>query len=434
MAQRALWLLSLSLIVALPALAEDAKARAAREELERQLNQMVGKAPTRVRIDYASLDEPNYQLEEASFELDGRGLGTPSLGQLQREGDHLIWSGDVAPGKHTVKVLLVYANATSIVVSDEGGYKWRVGGAVSFDVHAGIEVRVTVTPSRDGSQPDIAKRFKLALPAKPVMLAELDDGKMPEPPPKPAVLVPVVDAGLPAPPLLVAADDPAKTKAEQAAELKRLAAEEARRKAEEAAEVKRLAAEERKRKAAEAAEAKRLAAEEKKRKAAEAAEARKRKASEAAEAKRLALEEQKRKAAEAAEARRLAAEEKKREALAAAEAARLERECKKTGTCGTPVAMVAADPASNPLDAGTSAVAEAPAPADAGAESFDAGETAIVRVEPDAGGPVAVAPPTVTPESEGPPWLLLGIGGGVTALIVLVVLARRSARPPTLDD
>jgi hypothetical protein len=431
-------LLFVCLVFAVPVLAEDAKAKAAREELERQLNQMVAKQPSRVRIDLAALDEPNYQLEEASFELDGRALGSPSVSQLMREGEHLVWSGDVTPGKHTVKVLLVYANGSSIVVSDEGGYKWRVGGAVSFDVQAGIEVRVVAKPARDATQTDISKRFKISLPAKPVMLAEVDDGKMPEPV-KPAVVVaPVVDAGAPAP-----------TAAE-------LAAEEKRKTAEAAAQAKLAAAEAQKQKAADAAEAKRLAAEEQKRKLAEAAEAKKQKAAAALEAKRLAAEEKKRQAAAALEAKRLAAEEKKRQAaealalsklsaeerkqkaLEAAEAQRLAEEQKAVLRAAAdgqkPIAMVTADPVEKPAaveDAGAPPVAIIPEIVDAG---VDAGTTAVVVAAPDAGTPVAAAPAPTTPESEGPPWLIIGIGGGVLALVLLIVLARRSARPPTLDE
>jgi hypothetical protein len=235
--------LAVGLFVAAVALAEDAKARAAREELERQLGLLVVKAPTRVRVELAGLDEPNYVLEEATFELDGRALGAPSLKDLNREGTHLVWVGDVPPGKHTVGARLVYANAASVVLSDEGGYKWKIGGSVRFDLNSGIEVQVRVTPARDPSQADIAKRFKLSLPAKPVMLAALDDGSMPEPPPKPVLAV--VDAG-PSPEELAAAqrkaaEEEAKRLAEE--EARRLAQAEAARKAEAEAQAKLAAAE-----------------------------------------------------------------------------------------------------------------------------------------------------------------------------------------------
>jgi hypothetical protein len=388
------WLLAGVLLASASALAEDPKARAAREELERQLTQLVGKAPTRVRVDLEALDEPNYALEDAAFELDGRPIPSPLLLVLNTEGSHRIWSGDVAPGKHAVTVRLTYANRSSVVVSDEGGYSWKIGGTVSFDVNAGIEVQVRVVPKRDGTQPDVAKRFKLSLPAKPVMLAALDDGKMPEPPPKP-----LVDAG-PTPEQLAAAEAAAKAKAAEEEKAKQLAAAE---------EARRLAEEEKQRKAEEAAEAKRLAAEEKQRKA-----------EEAAEAKRLAAEERKRKAEEAAEAKRLAAEERKRKAEEAAEA-------KRRLALGLPPVEAAVGAGALPLDAGEPvAVAEAP----------DAGVALAESAPVDAGTPVAAAPPPApepAPE-ESFPWPLVAGAGALGLVVFLVLLARRRSRPPSLDE
>ncbi len=180
--------------------AEDEHATRVREELERQLHQMVGTSPTRVRVDFVALDEPNYALEGAAFELDGKPLLAPALSQLGQEGKHLVWNGDVKPGKHALHAHVVYANTASIVVSDEGSRKWKVSGEVAFEVNAGIEVQVQVVPTRDPSQRDISKRVSLSLPAKPVMVAQLDDGKMPEPASAPPPTTPE-------PPVLVASND-----------------------------------------------------------------------------------------------------------------------------------------------------------------------------------------------------------------------------------
>ena len=366
--------LMLLLLLATTALAEDPAAKAAREELEKQLHQMVGKQPTKVRVDFIGLDDPNYKIEEATFELDGKALSTPPLAQLADDGAHLVWNGDVTPGKHIVKVLLVFSNGASVVLSDEGGYKWKIGGDVSFDVNSGIEVRVQVTPSRDGKQRDVAKRFKLALPAQPAMIAQLDDGKMPDPMARPAI---GVDAGVAGP---------------SAAEL---AAAEKKKQAD-------LLADTKKQKAAEAAEVRRLAA-----------EAKKEKAAAALEAKRAAAEAKKAKTAEALEAKRLAAEEKKRLAQAALDAK------------NPPVAVAS-------KDAGSAALVAVAEPIDAGVEVIDAGAPAAVAIAVvDAGvsAPIAAAPAT-----EGPPWLMIGISGGLAALIFLIVVARRRSRTPTVDD
>jgi hypothetical protein len=387
------------LVVVLPglALAEDPKAKAAREELERQLNQMVGEQPTRVRIDMIGLDDPNYRLEEASFELDGRSLRSPSMAELGEEGSHLVWEGDAAPGKHMVKVRLVFANGASVLLSDEGGYKWTLSNERSFELHSGIEVRVAVTPKRDSSQRDVAKRFGLTLPAMPVMIAQLDDGKMPEAAPKPVLAGPP-DAGPSAEQLAALAAADKQSAGQAAAQLNKLAEEEKKAKAQAAAELKRAAAEEKKRKAAEAAEAKRLAADEKKQKAAEVAEAR-----------RAAAEEKKRAAAEAAEAKRLAGEEKRR---LAAEAVDRQQHPEKYVVAPRAVAEVIDDglPQMAEVDAGHSPVAVA-----------DAGGTAVATV------------PAPVEEAGNPMWIWVGAGAG-GLLVLLILLARRRSRPPTLDD
>lgn len=181
----------IALAVALPVLAEDENARRAREELERELTHLVGKQPTRVRVEFEALDEPNYALEETVFELDGKALRGPAPSTLTNEGSHLIWSGDVAPGKHVVHARVVYVNTASALIAEEGGHRWKVSGDVSFEVPSGIEVQVRVVPLHDPTQREVTKRFRLSLPAKPVMVAQLDDGTMPEP----VALRPAVDAG-----------------------------------------------------------------------------------------------------------------------------------------------------------------------------------------------------------------------------------------------
>lgn len=371
--------LTLLLWFATVAFAEDPAAKEARDELEKQLHQMVAKQPTKVRVDFIGLDDPNYKIEEAAFELDGRMLITPPLTQLADDGAHLVWNGDVTPGKHTVKVLLVFSNGASVVLSDEGGYKWKIGGDVSFEVNSGIEVRVQVTPKRDGKQSDVAKRFKLALPAQPVMIAELDDGKMPDPMARRVIAI--VDAGVAGPSAAALLAEAKRQKAAEAAEAKRLAADAKKEKAAAALEERRAVAEAKKAKLAEALEAKRLAAEERKR---------------AADAKKQAAQE--------------AADEKRGLAQAALDA--------KNPT----LAVV------TPQDAGTAAVVAVAEPV----EVIDAGAAVAVAIAVvDAG---VSAPLAAAPAAEGPPWLMIGIAGGVVGLIFLIIIARRRSRPPTLGD
>jgi hypothetical protein len=171
----------LVLVLGLAARAEDERSRRAREEVERQLAELVGRRPTRLRIAFQALDEPGYALREVAFELDDQPLAAPSLATLEDEGEHLIWAGDAAPGKHRFRARAVYQNQASIVVSDEGGYAWKVSGEVSFELQPGLEVQVRVVPVRDRSQREIARRIRLSFPAQAQMLSRVDDGSLPEP-------------------------------------------------------------------------------------------------------------------------------------------------------------------------------------------------------------------------------------------------------------
>lgn len=228
--------LLLSLLPAL-AFAEDAKAKAAREELERELQGMVGKVPTRVRVEYAEVADPNYVLQEAVFELDGKGLLTPPPGALSMADEKiLVWQGDVSPGKHVVTVRLKYKNTASPIVAAEGGREWTLSGDRSFEQQAGIEVFVLAKTLIDTKAVAVEKRLTLSLPASPKMIAKLDDGSIPNAPAKP-----VLDAG-------PTAEQLAAAKKAEEDEKKRLADEaaaaEAKRKAGEVAEAKPVAANE----------------------------------------------------------------------------------------------------------------------------------------------------------------------------------------------
>ncbi len=228
-------------------LAEDAKARAAREELERQLQGMMESVPTKVRIDYAEVSDPNYELQEAVFELDGKRLLTPPPGALSMADEKLlVWQGDVSPGKHVVTARLKYKNNVSVVMSNEGGQEWKLSGDRSFEQQSGIEVRVLVKTVIDPKASSVEKRLVLSLPAQPVMIAKLDDGSMPAAAPKV-----VVDAGPTAEELAAAkkaeaakaADDERQRKADEALAAKQAAADERQRLAEDAKAAKLPAAE-----------------------------------------------------------------------------------------------------------------------------------------------------------------------------------------------
>jgi hypothetical protein len=374
-------MLLLALLPAAVAFAETPQEKQAREDLERQLKAMVGTPPTKIRVEFVGLDQPNYELIEASFRLDGRNLPVSDLKKLNSDGEHLIFHGDVEPGPHRLESKFEFRNTTSQVVSAEGGYKWKPGSEVSFKSESGIEVRILVTPDLNMSA-ELKNRITVKSPATVKMLAKLDDGTMPDPLAKPKIVAvaDVPDAGAPA---AVAAADPA---AEKAA-AKKVAADEKKRLAEEAKAAKLAAAEAKKQAAADAKAAKLAAADEKKR------------ASDDARAAKLAAADEK---------KRAAAEDKKRaedQKLAAA----TPKAAAVTNDTAAPVEPVAAAPAAE-VDAGAVAVAE-----------VDAGPAVVAVAAP----PVKVAVAEPVPEASGMSPLVIGIGVAVVALLLFLVLRRK---------
>ncbi len=267
-----LTLLVVALLPVAVALAETPSEKQAREDLEKQLNSMVATPPTKIKIELVGLDQPNYELVEASFKLDGRNLPVGNLKKLNSEGDHLIFHGDVQPGQHRLESRFEFLNRSSQVVSAEGGYKWKPGSDVSFKSEMGIEVQIKVTPELNVSG-DIKQRITVKSPATVKMLAKLDDGTMPDRLPRPVIAVAdgeadagvVVVKGQTAAEKAAAAAEAKKKAREEAAAAKAAAAAEKKRLADEAKAARLAAAEEKKRAAEEAKAAKLAAAEEKKR-------------------------------------------------------------------------------------------------------------------------------------------------------------------------
>lgn len=244
-----------ALLFSVAAHAEDERQRQAREDLERQLKAMVGTPPTKIRVTFLGLDEPNIKVVEASFELDGASLPTPALAKLGAEGEQPVFVGDIEPGEHVLVSKLVLENVASPVISAEGGMKWPLQLKVKFNALPGIEVAYQIKPSQNPQAADPKQRFTMTAPHNLRMLAKLDDGSIPEPMKRTVATAET--------PVAVAAANNAKAaQAEAAAEKKRAAqaAKEAKaqaaREAKEAKEAQRLAV-------AEAKEAKRRADKEK---------------------------------------------------------------------------------------------------------------------------------------------------------------------------
>ena len=347
------------------AFGESEAERSAREDLERQLKSMVGTPPTKVRIELVGIDQPNYELLEASFVLDGRSLPVPNLKGLEAEGTHLIFHGDVNPGEHRLESKLEFRNKTSQVVSAEGGFKWKPGSEVTFKAASGIEVQIKVTPELSYSG-DVKNRIMLKSPATVKMLAKLDDGSMPPPAERPKLVLAEADAGV---------AEAVVVKGQSAAE-----------------------------------------------KAAEAAEAKKKAREEALAAKQAAAEEKKQKAEEAKAARLAAAEEKQAARLAAAEEKKRAAEEAKNAKVATNQAAKAEPVVEQPVEQPAELPAEVDAgPAPVAVAEVDAGPAVVAAIPPTV---PPVTPPPAEAESGLPMPVMIGIGVAVVGLL-LFFLARR---------
>jgi hypothetical protein len=367
------------------ALAEDTTTRRAREEVERTLDTMVHLPAGRIEIFFEPLDEGNYQLVEAEFTLDGKIVPSPSVSALRGEGTQQVYSGEITPGEHTLSSRVVYEDPASVMMSDEGGFKWKVGSEVTFTGLRGIAVKVRATPQLDRTAVDPKAKIKLTSKVVPEMIAPLDDGKMPEP----LAVAPVLAAAEP--------QDPKKAAAEAARQLREQEAGERRAAKTQAAEEARLLREQK-------------------------AEERKAAKAQAAEEARLLREQKAAEKAQQAEERR-----------AARLAAQGEPAAKSTEVAAAPVE-------SNEAKAGrlAEAVAKAqeeqkPAVVAEPAVGNTAGEVVQTGLNPgsaQAAAPVPEVPAAVTPPAETgssfPVSLLVAVGAGLIAVAIFLDKRKRS--------
>src|SRR5687768_10977304 len=95
------WLIMFALLVSISsAAAEDARTRAAREELERQLEELTRSPPPRLELLYESPEGLGFELVEAQFTLDGVKLIAPAVAELKNPGSHPLFIAMVPQGRH----------------------------------------------------------------------------------------------------------------------------------------------------------------------------------------------------------------------------------------------------------------------------------------------------------------------------------------------
>lgn len=141
---------------------EDARTRAAREELERQLEELTRVPPPRLELLYDSPAGLTFKLVEAQFMLDGVKLVAPSVSELSSAGSHPIFIAIVPQGRHEVVSQLVFVRSASAVFSYLEGYRWKLQAKTRFDTAPGTRVRVRSTVARVADATDERGELKLA--------------------------------------------------------------------------------------------------------------------------------------------------------------------------------------------------------------------------------------------------------------------------------
>ncbi len=168
-----------------PALAEDARTDRARQQIEQQLNRMVKLPPALMEIVFDGIDSTRYRLLEANFAVDGETLpGKIPAGQ----GKTVLFSGNLAPGSHSLTAKLVYEEAVRDgLFGYATGTKFKVPGKFIFTAQRGVFMRVhTRIEVDDGAEPK--KRLQLVGNVETDLRAKLEDGLLPAHPEKQASL------------------------------------------------------------------------------------------------------------------------------------------------------------------------------------------------------------------------------------------------------
>lgn len=189
------FLILLSLGVTAPALADDDAARA-KEELEKQLQQMVRIPPPQLEIVFTGVDAADYKLVGATFTLDDQALPI-SDAELTR--GSIVFSGTIGTGHHTLASQITYQEDPKTIFTYMSGTRFKVPGRVEFAAERGLRVHVRSGVHVDSSA-DLQHRLKAVNVIQPEMVAQLEDGKMPDAP------KPHLETGPTAPPMVAVAD------------------------------------------------------------------------------------------------------------------------------------------------------------------------------------------------------------------------------------
>lgn len=193
---KALWLLLLGLLAPGSRAAEPVPEAQVREDLERQLREMVKTPAPEVVVSFEGLPKPEgYKLLEAEFLLDNEPLVTPAPEELNGPGSHRLAVLQVAEGTHTLVSRVTYVNDSWSLFSETSGRLWKMTGTVNFQAQRGLRVRAKVVPAIVPNAPDPRLKIKLTHDVSAEMTAPLADAT-PTPEPAPGS---IPDAGTPPP-------------------------------------------------------------------------------------------------------------------------------------------------------------------------------------------------------------------------------------------
>ncbi|GHG91661.1 OmpA family protein [Comamonas sp. JC664] len=165
----------------------------AREDLDRQLQEMVQTPPPEIVISFEGLPgagtSKGYKLVEADFLVNNQPLAIPALDKLNGPGLHRLAVLTVEEGSYTLVSHVTYANESWNLFSEESGFLWKLTASVTVQVQRGLRARVRVLPAINPTAPDPRLKLKLSHDVKAEMTAQLADVAIPD----------KVDAGTPAP-------------------------------------------------------------------------------------------------------------------------------------------------------------------------------------------------------------------------------------------
>ncbi|MCP3143171.1 OmpA family protein [Pyxidicoccus xibeiensis] len=183
--------LQLPLLVLMGLLAASARAaepssveQRAREDLDRQLQELVKTPPPEVVVSFEGLPGAGtargYKLVEAEFLLNGQPLIIPGPDKLNGPGLHRLAVLKVEEGSFTLVSHVTYASDAWNLFSEESGFLWKLTASVTFQVQKGLRVRVKVMPGINPTAPDPRLKLKLSHDVSVEMTAQLADVAIPD--------------------------------------------------------------------------------------------------------------------------------------------------------------------------------------------------------------------------------------------------------------